>query len=207
MKQLGKCLFLDKGIVILAYLKIQTMDKNELLIIYLKQTIAKRTLFYQWLIKLNTINEELKNKYDRFYFNIYYINLSELINPKGGMSFIDEITKHGLHPEISMYFILKDKLQEIIDYLSEDELIWINYKRDCSSHIFVESYNQVELNNKGELNEKVSRKNRPLKPILNSINKLLSEHNKNDQEVDIYVHNKLYQKIHDMFVELEDSKY
>lgn len=183
------------------------MDKKGLLIIYLKQINAKRIRFFQWLCKLNTINEELKNEYDRFYFNEYYINLSELINPKEGISFINEITKYGYHPEISMYFILKEKLQDIISYLSEDELIWINYKRDCSSHIFVESYNQVEINNKGELVEKVSRKKKPLNPVLVSINKLLLEHGKSDQAVDIYVHNKLYQKIHDIFVELEGSQY
>lgn len=84
------------------------MDDFEKTITYAHQVSAQQKLFKQWLIKLYGVNEELQKEYNKFYFNIYYITLSELINPKQGLKYIDKIVSREYCEELSLYFELKN---------------------------------------------------------------------------------------------------
>ena len=98
------------------------MDDFEKTITYAHQVSAQQKLFKQWLIKLYGVNEELQKEQNKFYFNIYYITLSELINPKQGLKYIDKIVSREYCEELSLYFELKKHLDKIVNLLTEEEV-------------------------------------------------------------------------------------
>ncbi|KAA4671611.1 hypothetical protein F3B42_14310 [Bacteroides ovatus] len=178
------------------------MDDLEKTITYSHQVFAQQELFKQWLIKLYGVNEELKKEYNRFYFNIYYITLSELINPKEGLKYIEKIVSREYCEKLSMYFELKKHLDNILNLLTEEEVIWIHYKRDSSCHIFQDSYNYIKEN----FGEREKRKDIPLSEVRQKIEGFLIKHDMNDQKADIYIFNHLYPHISKMFQELKGLK-
>lgn len=178
------------------------MDDFEKTITYAHQVSAQQKLFKQWLIKLYGVNEELQKEYNKFYFNIYYITLSELINPKQGLKYIDKIVSREYCEELSLYFELKKHLDKIVNLLTEEEVTWIHYKRDSSRHIFQDSYNYIKEN----FSERENRKNIPLSEIRQKIEEFLLRHDCNDKKADIYIFNKLYPHISKMLQDIVGLK-
>lgn len=178
------------------------MEESEKLLELGMQIGTNHLLFRNWLLKLYELNNDLKNEYNSFYQSLYYINLSELLNPKYGMKYVNSIVGRGYDKELSLYFKLKEHLDIITELLTEDERAWIDYKRDCSCHIYVDSYYRI----KDDLTEKTVRKGIPLCDILQKIERFLSEHGCNDKKADIYIFNKLYPHISKMFQELVGLK-
>lgn len=120
------------------------------------------------------------------------------MNPKYGMKYVEDIVKRGYDEELSLYFKLKEHLDIITKILDEDERAWIDYKRDCSCHIYVDSYYRIKDN----LTERTLRKGIPLCDVLQKTERFLSEHGCDDKKADIYIFNKLYPYISKMFQDL-----
>lgn len=178
------------------------MEESERLFEFALQIFANKQLFINWLRKLYALNNDLKNEYNSFYQSLYYINLSELLNPKYGMKYVKSIVERGYDKELSLYFKLKEHLDIITEQLSEDERVWIDYKRDCSCHIYVDSYYRV----KDDLTERTLRRSVPLCDVLQKIERFLSEHGCDDKKADIYVFNKLYPYLSKMFQDIVGLK-
>lgn len=99
-------------------------------------------------------------------------------------------------------FRTKKHLDNILNLLTEEEVIWIHYKRDSSCHIFQDSYNYIKEN----FGEREKRKDIPLSEVRQKIEGFLIKHDMNDQKADIYIFNHLYPHISKMFQELKGLK-
>ncbi|MCG4768548.1 hypothetical protein L0O88_05530 [Bacteroides nordii] len=178
------------------------MEESEKLFEFGCQIATNQILFRNWLHKLYELNNDLKNEYNSFYQSLYYINLSELLNPMYGIKYVNSIIEREYNENLSMYFKLKEHLDIISELLDEEERTWIDYKRDCSCHIYVDSYYRIKDN----LEERTYRKQIPLCDILQKIEGFLLKHDCDDKKADIYIFNKLYPYISKMFQDIVGLK-
>lgn len=151
---------------------------------------TERFLFIQWILDFVCVTEALSSNYDRWYQQLFYIKLAELLKMKS-----EEISqKFGKDK-----YILKVTtcLNKICDTLSDDECIYIIYRRDSAAHPFQNGY---DLYNKlGNLYEK--ERNLEIKgnstslsreDISRAIGRVLTANNNIDKNSDINIIKKLF---------------
>lgn len=151
-------------------------------------SIRQELQFIQWLINLFEINDELNLKYDKFYQDLYYIKLYELLTK--GFEYI-ESKKNNASIDFSKkdwYIILHTKILKLKNEISESELKYIQYKRHNSSHILQYDY-EISINVKSGEIKKPNRNN-----SLPNLNEILDIHG-SDYKIDQHITKKLHEKI------------
>lgn len=157
---------------------------------------SERFLFIQWIVDLICVTEALIDKYDRWYLQIFYIKLAGLF----------EILKKDSSISLSEdKYIQKNKkhFNSIYNSLTNDECIYIIYRRDCVAHPIQNAYDiyhasgdkivkQRDCNIKGE-KVTLSRED-----IDRAIGNILESHGNIDKNCDIDIVKKVFPFISQM---------
>lgn len=172
------------------------------------KVLVQHEQFDDWLRRFFFINESLHKEYDSIYQQAYYIYLHGLITE--GVAHLEEIVD-AIHSadDTSKTDILHHKWNEILlntlceirDSFSAEELIFIEYKRHNSTHIFQEGYEPVQRN--GRIKTKF--KNANLVQLWNQIGDVLGQYG-GDQGFDEYIISKLYPLLSKLHNNLQDIR-
>ena len=101
-------------------------------------------LFLQWQMDLYCLDDALKNEYNRFFQQLYYIKLSEYLTV-GRIYVSDILTGQTLKENMTFTDILHFQ-QDLLDNLSDEEFQYIQYRRNSSAHIFLNGYDLFSTN-------------------------------------------------------------
>lgn len=162
---------------------------------------TERFLFIQWILDFVCVTEALSSNYDRWYQQLFYIKLAELLKMKS-----EEISpKFGKDK-----YILKVTtcLHKICDALSDDECIYIVYRRDSAAHPFQNGYDIFDTSGEKIKKERVltfKEKSISLgrEDINRAIDKVLESSGNIDKNCDLEIVKKLSPSI----LELKEGLY
>lgn len=116
------------------------MDKETLILREkLSKPFVQRTLFAQWIGNLIDVNNKLKTQYDAIYQRTYYVLVTELLI--AGQKYIQEQISKNI--DCKTYEKLNLCVNKMNLILSEDETLFLIYKRDSASHIFQDCYDII----------------------------------------------------------------
>lgn len=160
---------------------------------------AERFLFIQWILDFVCVTEALSSNYNRWYQQLFYIKLAELLKMK-----CDEIFQKFGKDE----YILKVTtcLTKIYDIFSSDECIYITYRRDSAAHPYQSGYDIYnesgdEYKNKRELKIKGNSISFRRESISKAIGRVLVEHGNIDQNCDL----KFLEKLSPIILEFKEG--
>lgn len=181
--------------------------KEELLKDFKIKTLVQQAQFEQWLTTLFYINNELSQKWDFVYQEMFYVKFYELTTE--GLSYAHKVIEHLTNGKnenkLEWYNQLVNGLTNIKSELLEEEYSYIEYRRHNTCHIFQNSYEHIQDN----LKIKKTRKDKDLQLINNELKKMLIKHG-SDKNIDIYLNVKLQSKLTNLYVNLQsiyDKKY
>ena len=101
-------------------------------------------LFLQWQMDLYCLDDALKNEYNRFLQQLYYIKLSEYLTA-GKIYVLDILTGQTLKENTKFIDILHFQ-KDLLDNLSNEEFQYIQYRRNSSAHISLDGYDLFYTN-------------------------------------------------------------
>lgn len=127
--------------------------KKEELILREKTTklYVKHELFFQWICNLIDVNSKLLVQYDVIYQRSYYTLVVELLNE--GKKYIEECLLNGNDRE--MYLAIGSCITKMRSSLSNDEFLFLVYKRDSACHIFQDCYDIIRPGGVVKSNKKI----------------------------------------------------
>ncbi|MBR4499546.1 MAG: hypothetical protein IKP11_03300 [Paludibacteraceae bacterium] len=185
------------------------MEKNFENIYYSKEyqiairNPTKRFLFLQWILDFVCLTEALINNYDRWYQQLFYIKLAELFKAKYEDIFEDQGEDR---------YILKVStcLKKIYNVLSDDECIYILYRRDSAAHPFQDGYDLFKesgdiYENRRALIIKGDSVLLSREDIIRAIRRVLDTDGNCDQKCDIRIVQKLSPYIMELKADLSET--
>jgi len=152
------------------------MDEKEI-DFFLEETSSRLHVqheqFFDWLRKVFFLAEELQKGYNRFYQELFYINVFQFITE--GKNYVNEIliVKSPKSVDYLKYDEIKLCIEKIESSLTVDELELIEYQRHCSCHMFQNHYELI-LKNNGGINTK--RKGRGIIEMREKFSEILTSH-------------------------------
>ena len=158
-------------------------------------------LFLQWQMDLYCLDDALKNEYNRFFQQLYYIKLSEYLTV-GRIYVSDILTGQTLKENMKFTDILHFQ-QDLLDNLSDEEFQYIQYRRNSSAHISIDWYNlfdnQVNKITKAKTYSKESLTKVQVKRehVSKDIDNILKLFNCDERQLDITI----TQKLHNLFIQ------
>jgi DNA gyrase/topoisomerase IV subunit A len=142
----------------------------------------------KWFSRLISITNELQKEYNSVYQNVFYIKIYELFT--SGLDYSEKVysivEKSNNTEKIEYYRTIINSVEKIKSVLTDNEIQFIEYKRNNVCHIFQNGY-EKELKKNGDIKSK--RKGVEINTIKNDFDKLLSKHG-NDKDLDIFLFNK-----------------
>lgn len=180
---------------------IQIDDKMDIYKEAFLKITSQRKQFIQWLYKLFGLNNELHTEYNTFYQLLFYIVVYELLTEGRdyNMRNIDSFKpKDDCHNKW-FYDKIEEHLEKIRNSLSDEEYVFIEYKRHTACHIFQNQYEHIQDN--GKIKEK--RKTQNIDDIVCKIETILLKHG-GAKECDLYLHKKLYPIICEFYEDIKN---
>jgi len=163
---------------------------------FIVQTIVQQTQFEQWLKYLFLLNNELTEKWNFVYQDMFYTKLYDLLIE--GLTYANKVfeslQKGQNNNKIDWYAKLIEELNNIKSELTEEEFDYIEYRRHNSCHIFQNKYEHIQKN----LQIKTERDNRKLIDINISLKKIILKHG-SDKDIDVYINSKLQNKLTQLY--------
>ena len=101
-------------------------------------------LFLQWQMDLYCLDDALKNEYNRFLQQLYYIKLSEYLT--AGKIYVSDILTGQTLKENTKFIDILHFQKDLLDNLSNEEFQYIQYRRNSSAHISLDGYDLFYTN-------------------------------------------------------------
>ncbi|MEC5395309.1 hypothetical protein [Bergeyella sp. RCAD1439] len=163
------------------------------------QTFKDFEDFENWLKILFYLNDSLQKEYDLIYQDSFYVKIYELLND--GLAYSQKILKncHAKNEtqNANWYSTLITQIENIQNQFSEEELQYIEYRRNKVCHIFLSGYDRI----KKDLSINKKRKNIDLEILQSNLYKVISklEHLENPN---LYFNNKIHPILNDLYKKL-----
>lgn len=162
---------------------------------FLLKTFVQQDQYTHWLSALMRLSEELNKEYNRYYQQLYYVKLYQLMDEglAYSKSVVESIKDESSYKSIWHSAIINSILS-IKKMLPEEELDFIEYKRHNVCHIFQNGYEVVQ--NDGRIKQKKGDKN--IKELGASLHRVLLKYG-DDKGFDEYLTKKLYPILKELF--------
>ncbi|NHB70377.1 hypothetical protein [Perlabentimonas gracilis] len=164
------------------------LANNEFKTDFIIKTLVQETQFEQWLKITFYLNSKINEGYDIIYQEAYYVKVYELFTEglEYAKSVYEKLKKSTNIEKKKWYLELINGLDRIITTFDETELLYIEYRRHVSSHIFQNQYEHIQK----DLKIKRIRKNNELKEIRENLESIILKHG-SDKAVDEYLNKKI----------------
>ncbi|TRX33269.1 hypothetical protein [Flavobacterium restrictum] len=163
---------------------------------FIKKTIVQQAQFEQWLKYFFFLNNELSEKWNFVYQDVFYTKFYELLTE--GLIYankvLESLQKGQNSNKLDWYSKLIEELNNIKSEFTEEEFDYIEYRRHNSCHIFQNKYEHIQEN----LQIRTERNGRKLQDINISLKKLISKHG-SDKDIDVYINSKLQNKLTELY--------
>lgn len=132
--------------------------------------VVQHEQFFDWLKKIFFLSTELQTSYNRFYQELLYIHVYQLLNE--GMFYIQDVlkAKTDSSPAYDKFKEIASAINKLKTLFSEDELDLIEYQRHCCCHIFQNHYER-QINRDGITSK---RKGKSIKELRAKFNKMIT---------------------------------
>jgi len=157
-----------------------------------------------WLNMLFHLNHELNNEYNSVMMNYFYVLLYEATNT--GKEYINSVYNsiEGSNTKNERTFsVLQKNIPLLLDDFDEDEILYLNYRRDDASHMFTNSW-EIDIDfKKDKLKDK--KKKQDIREIDKTLINVIKKHGgPSEENVDVYFLKILHNKLIDLNNELKN---
>lgn len=129
---------------------------------------SEKERFYDWMRKIWGVSIELEQEYNLYYHILYTTFLVEFLTEgeKYILESIETLKKVGNKPMLDWSCRVRDGIQEIKNQYTDEEFIYLEYRRHNSCHIFTKGYESIQDNGKIKKVRQVCTKQGGKKEIL-----------------------------------------
>ena len=156
--------------------------------------------FENWLIILFYLNDSLQKEFDLIYQDSFYVKIYELLNDglTYSKSILQNCNKKNDIENANWYSTLINEIENIKNQFSEEELQYIEYRRNKVCHIFLSGYDRI----KKDLTINKKRKNLDLEILQSNLYKVISKLD-NQENPNLFFNNKIHPILNDLYIKLQ----
>jgi hypothetical protein len=164
------------------------------------KTIVQNEQFNQWLKYFFYLNNELSEQHNIFYQELFYVRLHGFFTEcfEYADKKLSKLKEYSNNVKLeTFYSILVSGITNLKSSLSEDELTYIEYKRNSVCHIFQNGYEIIQDN----LTIKKQRNGLDIETLRSKLQNFILLHG-NESNIDKYLNNKIQPKLTSIYNDL-----